>query len=911
MKDLKRVGKRCVLAVAALLVVACAPRVSENLPEQEQTLQVAAADLPRAVDLKHEPYGWDNLYGSKEVPAMWWEREPRDPQAGETVDIHIAAIGEAREDDVWIAYTKNGEAMPEVSCSRIANRAAGETDAIQYRGRLGGFALGDTIVYTIYAGENGTPDRCLGPFSFTVAAWVDAELQCISSVTTAKTRIEASAAGLPFALDAAWHQSGAMQLTVSAVPAPAQERTDLRSATLDNGTFRYTFSLDGSPLRLETADGERFALCEQRGIAVLTDGTRIHAVRLSVQAGAQEGYYGFGMRYDALNQRGKTVDIYCVNWYTDQRGESYTPVPYYFVPDTYGLYVDSTYYARFSMDDERAGACVIEAYTGGEADAAVPFYLFSGTNETISGQYADVAGHAVLPPAWAFGPWISANEWNRQSEVLEQLEQTLANEISTSVIVLEAWSDEETFYTFNDSVFVPGDGDYVPAYADFDFTGRWPDPKGMVEQLHEHGIRVLLWQIPVLKSSAYATVQSMRDQRYAITNGYVLTDGTGTPYRLPAGTWFGNSLLVDFTNPEAVAWFLGKRRYLLEELGVDGFKTDGGEFIWGRNVTAADGRTGDELRNAYPDLYAQAYFDYSRAIRSDAITFSRSGGSGMQLHPVCWVGDQTSTQRAFEDAIRAQLSASMSGIPFVAWDIAGFSGDIPATELYVRSVAQAAFSPIMQVHSETSGDPVPSQARTPWNMAARKGNDTCLSVYRYYANLRMNLLPYIYSEAKYASEHGVPLMQSMAYAFADSSEAAAYEFQYLLGRDLLVAPVTDIVRGRVEVYIPEGVWYGLFDGKAYAAGIYNITCEEDEIPVFVRQGAIIPANLGEDGVLGSYVGNDAGCYRRLTFLCYPGADTATWYDHVAGREVALTVDDDGVLHADTAHPYTVRREGQS
>ena len=64
-------------------------------------------------------------------------------------------------------------------------------------------------------------------------------------------------------------------------------------------------------------------------------------------------------------------------------------------------------------------------------------------------------------------------------------------------------------------------------------------------------------------------------------------------------------------------------------------------------------------------------------------------------------------------------------------------------------------------------------------------------------------------------------------------------------------------------------------------------------------------------MLGSYVGNDAGCYRRLTFLCYPGADTATWYDHVAGREVALTVDDDGVLHADTAHPYTVRREGQS
>ena len=499
----------------------------------------------------------------------------------------------------------------------------------------------------------------------------------------------------------------------------------------------------------------------------------------------------------------------------------------------------------------------------------MPFYLFSGTNETISGQYADVAGHAVLPLAWAFGPWISANEWNRQSEVLEQLEQTLANEISTSVIVLEAWSDEETFYTFNDSVFVPGDGDYVPAYADFDFTGRWPDPKGMVEQLHEHGIRVLLWQIPVLKSSAYATVQSMRDQRYAITNGYVLTDGTGTPYRLPAGTWFGNSLLVDFTNPEAVAWFLGKRRYLLEELGVDGFKTDGGEFIWGRNVTAADGRTGDELRNAYPDLYAQAYFDYSRAIRSDAITFSRSGGSGMQLHPVCWVGDQTSTQRAFEDAIRAQLSASMSGIPL--WR--GHSG------LFRRY--------------------------TGYRAVCQKRRAGC--VFPHYAGTFGNQRGSGAKPGAHAVEHGCPQGErylsfglSVLCKFADESVAL-----YLFRSEICVGTwcsahaehglcVCGQQRGCC-VRVSISFWarsacgardghrprqgrglhsrrrlYGLFDGKAYAAGIYNITCEEDEIPVFVRQGAIIPANLGEDGVLGSYVGNDAGCYRRLTFLCYPG-----------------------------------------
>lgn len=899
-------GVLCAL-IAALLATACIPAAPADAAPTA-VLSPEAAALT-SVGLQHEPFGRDNLYGSKEVPTIWWEREPRDPQAGATVDIHIAATGEARQDEVWLEWTQNGVAMPGVSCSRIAERAAGGEAAVQYRGRLGSFMQGDEIAYTIYAGRDGVPTRCLGPFCFTVTAWSQVTLGGVVKSSKLDVLLYAEAEGMPLAIRAELCASGALRLTVSAGTHAQNAADSSQTATVSDGTVTCTLSSGGSVLRLD-ADGKTLLqLCEDGGLSVLTDGRRVYGVRLAIQARENEGYYGFGMRYDALNQRGKTVDIYCVNWYTEQRGESYTPVPYYFVPDTYGLYVDSTYYSRFSMDHERPGACVVEVNTGGEADASVPFYLYAGTNAEIAAQYAQTVGHAVLPPVWSFGPWLSANEWNRQSEVMEQLEQTLAHEIPTTVIVLEAWSDEETFYIFNDAEYEPGDGAYIPVYADFRFSGRWPDPKGMVERLHENGVRVLLWQIPVLKASAYATVQSLRDQSYAIEHGYVLTDGEGEPYRLPDGTWFGNSLLVDFTNGEATAWILEKRRYLLEEIGIDGFKTDGGEFIWGRGVTAADGRTGDELRNAYPDLYAQAYFDFSRTLRSDAITFSRAGGSSMQLHPVCWVGDQTTTRRAFEDAIRAQLSASMSGIPFVAWDIAGFAGDVPAAELYMRSVAQAAFSPIMQIHSEASGDPEPSQARTPWNMAGRKGNDACLTVYRYFANLRMNLLPYLYSEARYAAESGTPLMQSMAYAFPGNAEAAGFELQYLFGRDLLVAPVTDLARGRVEVCIPQGTWYGLFDGKAYSAGTYSFTCAETEIPVFVREGAILPVNTDAAGTLGSYVGNSTDTYENLGFLVYPGAVTAKWYDYVEERTVTLSVDDGGRLLADTGHPYTVQQRG--
>ena len=262
----------------------------------------------------------------------------------------------------------------------------------------------------------------------------------------------------------------------------------------------------------------------------------------------------------------------------------------------------------------------------------------------------------------------------------------------------------------------------------------------------------------------------------------------------------------------------------------------------------------------------------------------------MQKHPLCWVGDQNSDFKAFQAAIRATLSAGQSGIPFVAWDIAGFSGDVPSAELYQRSVAQAAFSAVMQVHSEISGDPQPSQARTPWNMAQRKGNDACLETYRYYANLRMNLIPYIYTEAKWSAETGEPLMRSMAYAFPQDGAAADYEFQYLFGRNLLIAPVTSSNAKRVEVYLPEGGWYDFFTGARYESGVYQIPVAANEIPVFVREGTILPVNTAQKGQLASYVGNDAGTYVKLNYLVFFGSGEYTWYDYVNKTSVAVKFD---------------------
>ena len=866
-------------------------------PDNSGAFFTQAAVL-KADGLAHEPYGRDQLYGAKEAPEIWWERSPRDPQAGDTVEIAVS-LWRTDADSVWLDWALNGERQESVLCRQSAVLQDEGISKKKYVGTLGPFEQGDRVEYMVRAGKEDEPEggkAALGPYTFSVLEWEAVEQVESVAQRGEEIRLGLKTGSLQPVITFSSTREGTLCLAVEPEGTSSGAQMDetnkrgvadlsIGGLSLTVGTQPYSLTLSdktGKVLVQDTGGGD--------GLQILTDGETVRGIRLNLQAPEEQGFYGFGMKYDSLNQRQKDVDIYCVNWYTDQAGETYTPVPYYFVPDTYGLYVDSTYYTRFAIDTERENVCTIETAV---RDTGAAFYLFAGDNAAIAEGYACVAGNPVLPPVWAFGPWISANEWNRQSEVMEQLEQTTAHDIPTSVIVLEAWSDEETFYTWNDSEFETSDGGFVPKLEDFTFGGRWPDPKGMVDSLHEEGIRVLLWQIPVLKFSGDATPQSKRDQQYALEQGYVLKNGDGSAYRLPSGTWFGNSLLVDFTNPQATDWFLSKRRYLLEDIGVDGFKTDGGEFVWGRDVTAFDGRKGDELRNAYPDLYAQAYFDYSRTLVPDAITFSRAGGAAMQNHPLCWVGDQRSTQKAFEEALRATLSASMSGIPFVAWDIAGFSGDVPTAELYQRAVAQAAFSPVMQVHSETSGDPNPSQARTPWNMAERKGDSACLDTYRFFANVRMNLLPYLYTEARHSSQTGEPLMRSMAYAFPEDERAAEKEFQYMLGGSLLVAPAVEMGKDTVDVYLPEGTWYGLFDGKTYPAGTHTVDCPLGSLPVFVKAGSILPLNLGDSGQLGGSIGNAVDSYRNLTFWAYPGGGEYTWYDYVNNREETVKVSADG------------------
>ena len=218
-----------------------------------------------------------------------------------------------------------------------------------------------------------------------------------------------------------------------------------------------------------------------------------------------------------------------------------------------------------------------------------------------------------------------------------------------------------------------------------------------------------------------------------------------------------------------------------------------------------------------------------------------------------------------------------SGVPFWAWDMAGFTGTFPSSELYLRAAAQQTFSPIMQYHSEKSA-PATSEARTPWNVQARTGDTSVIPSFRKFANTRMNLVPYLYTEAKTSSDTGLPMMQAMDLAYPADPATATLDQQYMLGKQLLVAPVTTQGATSKDVYLPAGEWYDFWNGgRAVGPMTKTYNVGTDSIPFYAKAGAIVPLNLNANYELGGNIGNSVYALTNLVFRVYPQGTTNYGY----------------------------------
>lgn len=554
-------------------------------------------------------------------------------------------------------------------------------------------------------------------------------------------------------------------------------------------------------------EGYRIRCGKQEGITQIEQIGRLNASYV----------WGTGERFHQVNLLGSATNGRVVEKFTHQGDQTYLPIPFFMTEQGLGCFRDGSIPAEMRFADPFT---VSQRTQGSLLSRDVYFF---GTPAQVLRRFIFHTGRPVLPPDWAFGLWMSANGWNCDQEVDAQLEALRRYDYPADVMVLEAWSDERTFYRWNDAT-------------------HWKDPADTVRRIRQAGLHLLLWQIPIIKYEwdGQPGEALLQDEKEALENGYCIRNADGTPYRITEN-WFHNSLLPDFTNPKAVDWWFEKRKYLLD-MGVEGFKTDGGEFLFDHTAVLHSGMTGLEAHNLYPAQYVGAYHDFLRRNGVNGLTFSRADFTSAHTRPMHWAGDQLSQWSELAAQLRAGLSAGLSGVLFWGFDIGGFAGELPSAELYLRATAMACFCPVMQWHAEPrSGQFYATHEdgfnndRSPWNLAAKLGDERILHIAAKFARIRRELKPYLAREAEYCAENGRPLMAHLCIDFPQDENACACDDQYMLGRRLLAAPIVTEGQTSRTVYLPQGRWHNVFTHEVFS-GSQRITahCELDEIAVYER-----------------------------------------------------------------------------
>ncbi|MGQ9632153.1 MAG: alpha-xylosidase [bacterium] len=516
----------------------------------------------------------------------------------------------------------------------------------------------------------------------------------------------------------------------------------------------------------------------------------------SMDLAPEEHIYGLGEKFSPLNKRGLKIVSWNVDTTLTTTDRSYKNIPFFITTRGYGIFVNSSRKIVYEMGSES-----FVSYTFEVKDTSLDYFFIYGPKfSDIIYRYTEITGRSPVPPLWSFGLWMSRFGYRNRGELEEVCGKLRENEIPCDVVHLDPYWMRKGHW------------------CDLEWDTRaFPEPWEMLAKLREKGFKVSLWEQPYVPKGTEMFREG--DER-----GYFMKNSKGETYTIidfeekPVG-------IVDFSNPGAVEWYKEKHRKLLE-MGVGTFKTDMSEAVPEDGVFA--GATGAEMHNLYSLLYNKTVYEAGRDFSPEnALVWGRAGYAGTQRYPVTWSGDSHTTFRDMACILRAGLSYGLSGVPFWGHDIGGFQGPPPEPTLYIR---WAQFG-LLSSHSRCHG----IHPREPWEFGER-----ALKIFRKYAELRYRLLPYIYAYAHIASETGLPVVRPLVLEYQDDPTTWDIDLEYLLGRELLIAPIFD-ESGERTIYLPEGRWTDYWKGMEYR-GPQHIYYEAplEIIPIFVREDSILP-----------------------------------------------------------------------
>ncbi|MEI6132883.1 MAG: glycoside hydrolase family 31 protein [Bacillota bacterium] len=524
----------------------------------------------------------------------------------------------------------------------------------------------------------------------------------------------------------------------------------------------------------------------------------------SWQIANDEQFFGLGEKWNKVEKSSTR----CTVWSTETCGSnstdmSYKALPLLFSTKGWGVLNHSYYRSNWEVGtfSYPAGSMITE-------DSKLDLFLFLAPSlKELLGVYTELSGRPSMPPRWAMGVWMSRCQYEKRAEADEVVAKLREYRIPTDVIHLDPlWM--KTHYYFKIGVDAC---DFVTNDSGF------PNQQQMFADFLEQGFHTSLWINPYLPEG-----QPIYDE--AASKDYLLKSLNGGLARLVHGQAVG---MVDFTNPNAYEWWKEHLRVLLRR-GAAVLKPDYGDCV-PEDALGFDGRTGLELHNYYVYLFSKAAYEAAEEVRGEGFVWRRPGYVGSQRFPGTWAGDTEVSWVGLKHCMRGGLSAGLSGEAFWTSDIGGFVGPKPSPELYIRWAQFGMLSPLTRFHGTCP--------KEPWHYG-----DKAVEVVRDYAELRYSLMPYLFNIAREATISGLPLMRHMKLEFQSEPNVETLDDQYMLGPDLLVAPIVN--EGALErfVYLPEGRWFefdhpeNVHEGRRFV----HQSAPLERIPLLVREGAVIP-----------------------------------------------------------------------
>lgn len=568
------------------------------------------------------------------------------------------------------------------------------------------------------------------------------------------------------------------------------------------------------------------------------------AVSVKMTLDKEDCIYGLGDKTGVLNKREYEYEM----WNTDNPAPHedcfkalYKSVPFMMVlkeQGAYGLFFDNTEKSVFNLGKENSAYFSYSA-----VDGNLNYYFFAGdTLAEILGEYTDLTGRVPMPMLWTLGYHQSRWSYKQEAEVRELAANMKKHEIPCDAIHLDI--------------------DYMQDYKVFTFSQEnFPHASELIADLSKQGIKAVTIIDPgVKKEDGYAVYEEGEEK------GYYAKDTEGNTY--VNVVWPGDAVYPDFGRKAVRDWWGENHKALLEK-GVAGVWNDMNEpasfngplpddVVFYDEETPSTHKT---MHNVYGHYMSKATYDGLKKLdERRPFVITRACYSGSQKYAVVWTGDNNSLWTHLRMAIPQLCNLGMSGFAFAGTDVGGFGSDV-TSELLVRWYQVGCFSTLFRNHSAMG-----TRRQEPWLFGEEN-----LNIIRKYVRLRYELLPYFYDLFYEHQKTGLPVMRPLVLAYGQDKNTHNLNDEFMIGDNLLVAPVVEQGQVKKMVYLPEGIWYDYWTKEKQEGGRFILAdAPLDVCPMYVKAGAVLPKYPVKNHI-------DAEKEDELILEVYPGEGTYLHY----------------------------------